>query len=248
MRGFLAMTVTGVFVVGACGGSPPPAQPAPMNRAEVMPRATPAPAIAWREQSFAIDGLPAVARGGELAIVAASDGDGGRGYPNLRVEVRDRSDKVVQTIGIMVANDYERLAPGGAPSPELARRIADANHELAMLHGLHDLVVMHPLERQKPADEGDPHLAIGDGFDVDWNLDHLHVFRHDANRSFITLDGKPWLAKPGPRCASCDPCENPAFLANAYHARDERLIVVELGYHGTDMCWEPGHQWHVVAW
>ncbi len=242
MRELLALVV-----VAACGEATPAAH-VPANRIEPAPRATPPPAIAWRDQRFASDGLPAIARGGEVAVVAVSDGDGGRGYPNLRLEVRDRADRVIDKIQVMISNDFELLAPDGQPNAELQRRIADANHELAVLHGLHDLVPLHPLELQKPAGEDEPHLAIGDGLDVDWSKDHLHVFVHNAERPFVTRDGRPWLAPRQPFGPS-ETCENPAFLVAAYHGDDAaKAIVIELGYHGTDTCWEPGHQLHVVAW
>jgi hypothetical protein len=234
-----------LLLVVACGDSKPPAR-VPLNHIEPAPRDTPAPSIDWKDTRFAVARLPALARGGEVAVVAVEDGDGGRGFPNLRLELRDRSDRVLQSIQVLVSNDFEKLAPDGKPGNELARRIADANHELAVQHGLHDLVPLHALEIQKPTDQSDPHLAIGDGLDVDWSKDHLHVFVHNQDRPFITLDGKAWLAKPQP--LSGGTCENPAFLAGAYHVDEEKAIVLELGYRGTDTCWEPGHQWHVVAW
>jgi len=229
--------------LGACGPADPPTATggAPPSRRSAGP-----PRVAWRDRDVALSGLPAVAEDGSSVVVALRNSDGGRGYPNLKLELRDRTDRVLQTIPVMVSNDFEKLAPDGKPGAELARRIADANHELAVQHGLHDLVPLHALEIQKPTGEGDPHLAIGDGLDVDWSKDHLHVFVHNQDRPFITLDGKAWLAKPQPFAGGT--CENPAFLAGAYHADDEKAIVLELGYRGTDTCWEPGHQWHVVAW
>ena len=231
----------------ACSAPPTP-PPAIVSHVEDQPpRSTPAPELAWKDSSFAADTLPAVARGGEIVVVPHRDSDGGRGYPNLRVEVRDRADKVIQTLQVMTSNEFETLAPGGTPSPALQHRIDAANAELVKLHGLHDLVPMHALEVQKPAD-GEPHFAIGDGLDVDWSKDHLHVFHHNTDRSFITLDGTPWLAKSYKPCANCDLCENPPYLAAVYHATGINLLVVEIGYKGTDLCWDPGDQLHAVAW
>src|SRR5439155_9304333 len=119
-----------IWLAAACGDPKPAVTgPGPANRVEPAARDTPPPSIDWKDQRFAFARLPAIARGGELAIVSVVDGDGGRGYPNLRLELRDRSDKVLQTIQILVSNDFEKLVPNGAPSAELARRIADANHE-----------------------------------------------------------------------------------------------------------------------
>ena len=236
----------------ACGGKPPPgeahppAQQTPLD-SPVTARATPPPRLAWRGGAFVADGLPAVARSGELAVVAVRDSDGARGFANLHVEVRDRTDKVAQTIAVMTVDEFEQLVPDHkTQTPELAHRLEIANHELAKLHGVHDLVAMHALEVQPTKDL--PHLAIGDELEVDFSVDHMHVFHHNEDRPFITLGATAWLAKPGKRCPDCPPCENPALLAGAYHVVPIAVLVVDISYSGTDTCGEPPDQWHVVAW
>jgi hypothetical protein len=239
-----------LLALAACGASSPPAKPTIENRPApvAQTRDTPAPTIAWTDGKFELAGLPAVARGGELAIVPISGGDAGRGYPNLTLEVHDRSDKVVQTLVLLTSNEFEKLAPAGAASPALTTRITDANVELARLHGVHDLAPMHTLEMQKPLDGGEQHLAIGDGFDVDWNTNHLHVLHHNTENAVAVLDGKPWLVKDHTPCPNCTPCENPAYLDGVYHAPGINLLVVQIGYRGSDTCWEPADQMHVVTW
>jgi hypothetical protein len=255
MRPLLLLALT------ACGGATAdaPAAKAPHEIAPSVatppPVATPQPTIAFRGADAAdgrwkLVGLPAVARGGELVVLPMISGDGGRGFPNLQLEVRDRSDHVVQHIPVLATDEWEKLqGKNGAAGPELERRIDAANVELAKLHAVHDLVAMHALEVQVPEGQAhhEAHLAIGDGFDVDFNGDHLHVFRHNASRSFLTLDARSWLAPPQ-RHGPTETCTNPAFLDNTYHATNINLLVVEIGYTGTDTCWEPAHQMHVVAW
>ena len=243
------------LALAACGtGAPAPAvEPAPSNQA-VATHATPAPEVHWdaAANKFVASLLPAVAHGRELVVVPVHDSDGGRGNPNLRLEVRDRTDKVTQTIAIARADEYDHLVVNGnKASPELERRLDAANRELAKLHGLHDLQAMHGLEVQKPAGDALQHFAIGDGLDVDFAGDHLHVFHHNANNAFVTLDTHGWLAKPRPM--PDDPsrtamCKNPAFLAGVYHANEINVLVVEIAYMGTDTCWEPTEQFHVIAW
>ncbi|HEY1557377.1 MAG TPA: hypothetical protein VGF94_21225 [Kofleriaceae bacterium] len=237
--------------VVACGGSPAkthhPDEGPGWGPVEPRQRDTPAPAVAFgADGHFTWSHLPAVAKGGELAVLPVVESDGGRGLPNLRLELRDRADHAVRTISVATSDEMEKLAPGGAASPELDKRIADANRELALQHGMHELVEMHAMEVQPPAGGADKHLAIGDGFDVDWNHDHLHLFPHNVDRDILAIDGKGWLAKP--RTAAGQPCENPAYLAGAYHAPEINVIVVEIGYKGSDTCWEPGDQLHVIAW
>lgn len=235
----------------ACGPQAPSATPA-QNHVDPAKRATPPPAIDWKDTRFAVRGLPAIAHDGSLAVVAIEDSDGGRGFPNLHLEVRDRSDRVVETIPVMVSNDFERLVPDAQhPSPELVQRIAGVDKRLAALHDAHDLVAMAPLEMMKTGD-----VARGDDLAVEWVGDRLLVERQPAAdapvQRLARRDGTSWLAVQGRRCAQCPPCDNPAYLAGAYHADVENtfmpVVVVEIGYHGSDTCWEPGPQWHVVSW
>jgi hypothetical protein len=242
--------VAALGVLAACGGHPAPAskrQPATALDSQVTVRSTPPPKLAWQDGAFVVTGLPAVGRGGEVAVVAVRDNDSGRGFKNLRIEARDRTDKVVQTVPVMTVDEYQQLVPDGkTASAELAHRLEVANHELAKLHGLHDLVAMHALELQPTTDL--PHLAMGDELDVDFSVDHVHVFHHNDMRPFITTSAIAWLAGPGKTCAGCPPCANPALLVNAYHATLITVLVLDIGYRGTDTCWEPPDQWHVIAW
>src|SRR4051794_11159144 len=146
-----------IALLAACGGSSSHPRNVDVieNTAPARPRQTPAPSIAWADNKLAVTGLPAVARGGEAIVVPISGGDAGRGYPNLTLEVHDRTDKTVQTIKVLASDEYERLAADGVASPALQKRIADANAELVRLHNVHDLVAMHALEMQKPVDGGD---------------------------------------------------------------------------------------------
>jgi hypothetical protein len=236
-------------IVVACGSRPPEPQAPPLSsHVEQHHRTTPAPIVSWRDGGFFTDALPAVARAGEVTVVAIRESDAGRGYPNLRIEVRDRADKTIQTIPIMTSNEFETLVPDETPSQGLRHRIDAATAELARLHGLHDLVPMHSLEIQKPPDEGLQDFAIGDGFDIQWNKDHVHVFRHNINEALTSRDGTKWLEKDHKPCPNCEVCENPAFLAGVFHATEINVLVVEIGYKGNDTCWEPCDQLHVFTW
>ena len=238
-----------LLALAACGGAATSAPPPVEGHAPpAVTRTTPAPKIAWGAHAFTVEGLPAVARGAEIAVVAVSGGDAGRGYPNLTLEVHDRSDRVIQKIAVLESSEYETLAPGDAPTAALTARIDAANRELASLHEVHDLIPAHALELQTPTDGGEKHLAIGDGFDVDWSTDHLHVLHHNTDKPVATVDGGPWLVKDHTPHAGGATCENPAHLDGVYHATDVNLLVVQIGYRGTDTCWEPADQLHVVTW
>src|SRR5262249_48942403 len=143
----IIVRATILIALAACSAAAPSA-PVAGQVEPPPPRATPSPTIGWAQNAFDTHTFPLIARAGEVAVMAIHDGDGGRGYPNLHLEVHDRSDRVIQTIAVMDANNYEKLVVDDKPTPELQRRIATANRELEKLHGLHDLIAMQALEIQ----------------------------------------------------------------------------------------------------
>lgn len=242
----LALTLSTMMVAMACSDSH---RHQPLNPHAIGTNTGRfAPAIAWSENHFMIDGLPAVARAADVVIVPLRENDAGRGFPNLRLELRGRDDTAMRSIQVLNSNEYESLAPGGIPSPALMRRIIAANRQLEQLHATHHLVAMRPLALQPASDDRDPHVATGDGLEVDWRDNRLVVVADDTKRIVAAADGRAWLAPPHPSCASCEPCENPAFVGAIYHAVAIDVIVAQIRYRGTDACWEPSDQFHVVAW
>src|SRR3954453_8646371 len=100
MRAMLA-----IAFAAACGGSHPAAppmgsEPIAGSAADVPKRDTPPPVIEWKDHAFATDTLPAVAKAGEVVVIPVRITDE-RGYANLKLEVRDRTDTTVQTIQVM---------------------------------------------------------------------------------------------------------------------------------------------------
>lgn len=211
-----------LLVLVACSGS------APIAKNTATPTGGAPPQIEWAQNRFAWTKLPAIARDRSLAIVPLVDNDGGRGFPNLRIELRDKFDRTTQGINVLTPNEYERLVVDDKPTKQLEARIVTANQQLVQLHAAHDLVAMTVVD---PASLGvtyaDSKLTITDG---------------------PVVDGTPWKAPAGKRCAQCDPCENPEFLKNVYAAPGINAIVVDIGYRGTDTCWEPADQWHLIVW
>ena len=206
--------VASLVLVAACS----PAKPEPLRSAMThRPVARMmAPQIAWRDGRFDTSALPAIARDAAIVILPLVDGDGGRGYPNLRVEVRNLADRPITNMQIMKSNEFETLVPDAVhATPELESRLAIVNRELADLAMEHVLVTMK--ESAPP-----PDLAID-------------------------FAARGWLAPSGPRCAQCPPCENPPYVAALYRAEGVDPIVLRIEFKGTDICWEPGPQYHVIA-
>lgn len=222
-----------------------------VDAAQSPPRTSPAPQVSWQDNAFTTDRLPAVSRSGHLAVVALRENDTGRGFPNLRIEIRDRNDHATRSIEVLNSNEYERLAPAGTATSALTGRIALANRELAQLHADHDLVAMRSLDllpAETDREPSDPAIAVGNGLSIRWRGDRLDVLQPPNTSPVMSADARPWLAPPHPSCAACAPCENPAFLGAIFHAAQIHVIVAQIRYRGTDACWEPSDQFHVVAW
>jgi hypothetical protein len=208
-----------------------------------------APRVEWRDANhppFELTGLPAVARDGEVVVIALQDSDGGRGNVNLRLEIRDRADRVVDTLVVMTPTEYEAFVPDGEHATlPLNERVAAANRKLADLHAQYDLVPMRAFDAPGPLSAAP---IEGDGFIVAFGSDHrLHV-RPRNGVDLVNVDGSAWLAPTAPRCAQCPPCENVAGLRAFYKAPAINVFAVRIGYTGADLCWEPADQVHVVGW
>ncbi len=234
-----------LVAIAACGSSAPPAV-VPVSHVEAVPRTTPAPTIEWAGDKLAAPGLPAAASHGEVAVIAVSDLDGGRGWPNLHIEVRDRSDKLIQTIAVMTPNEYETFVVDGKPTGKLDERIAAANRELAKLHGVHDLVALHALELGGSGDTEPGAIASGDGLDVEFRGNRVRLFHRPQQRPFDVRSAQSWLIPETKDRGQI--CEYPASLAGVFHSSEIRLIVVEIQYRSSDTCADPSPSFHVVAY
>lgn len=234
----LAWSLAGCWAAAPPGPprtSPPPAAPA----------RGPAPSLRWIDNGFEVTGLPAVTADGRRVVIAIQDGDGARGYPNLRLVAVDRQDAVRDTVEVLAADEVDAMFAGGERSEALDRRIAAANRWLAEVHGRAGLLALRPL-----AVAGEPTRtrAAGAGLSVTWHHGRLVIERAGA-RVVERATPASWLAPDRPLCATCaEVCHNPERL-EAVHADPPRaLALVSISYLGTDTCWEPPTQHHVVAW
>jgi hypothetical protein len=235
-------------LVAACGSTPPTTHeaPDPPSRRVVQGPLTPTPHVGYKDGHYAFDLLPAIAKHSEVIVLAIEDEQGGRDAQNLRLEVRDRQDKLIQTIPVETPDEGSAQHDRSALPAAVQKRLDDANHELAKLHGVHELEALHPLAVEDAHDGEDKHWATGDNLDVEWREHHLRVFRHNIRKPLVDADGTSWLAKP--HDAGDAPCENPAYLRDAYHAATNNVVVVAIGYRGNDRCWQPPVTYHVITW
>jgi hypothetical protein len=155
----------------------------------------------------------------------------------LRVEVRDRNDNILNTSRVISPDDWERLAPDGTPGQELLAHLAGINDEI----GVFDLVSLRALEVQRIAIETDDIAkASGDGIEVQFQKGHFELRGGDQRKTAL------WAGAP--QRAGGEPCDNASYLRNLYLAADLHVVTADIAFHGTDLCWEPADQWHVVTY
>jgi hypothetical protein len=205
---------------------------------------TPPPTVAWRGHDIAITitGLPAIAGDGSSIVIAHRDSDGGRGNPNLTLVEKDRGDRVVRQLAVITATEVDEL-----PAAAIARRFAAAAAWLDERHAAAHLVALAALELHPGSDEAPP-SASGDGALLRWVPSALELVLGSASR-VLRSTPPSWLVADRPMCPGCtEVCHNDAFLGGGYLDRDRRAALVVVSYRGSDTCWEPGSEAHVVAW
>jgi hypothetical protein len=228
-----------LFALAACG------QPAaPVLSGQRPPGAPPAPAptVTWAAHTIATTGLPAIARDGSSIVIAQRDSDGGRGNPNLTLIEKDRGDRELSRFVVVTSDEVDQLGPR-----ELERAFTRAARWLDERHAARQLVAMTALTTSFPSDDA-PAQAIGAGVTVRWAPSRLVIDR-GRGAPLVRVTPASWLAADHPMCPGCsEVCHNDAFLGGGYVDLERSAAVIVVAYLGTDTCWEPGSQDHVVAW
>ncbi len=214
----------------------------------------PAPTIAWsggipadQAGEFTTTGLPAVAADGSRVIAAWRREDGGRGMPNLTLVVRDRTDTEVHAQVVLAADAAEATTA----APELG----DHNAYLAQTNVEIGWMPLRPAALTAGG-EGDGFIdaSTWDASDGDVGL-HFDQDGHLVieQRGTVVVDRlmSTWLAADRPMYEGAPPdeiCHNPAALTEAFLDGGRRLVLVRTAFRGTDTCWEPDGEYHVVSW
>jgi len=238
-----------VFVASGCWSSPPPA--APISSSAPAP-ALPAPSIAWTDNHLVDRFLPAIASDGSVVVLGIEEPDGARGNPNFRIEVRARDDRTQSTHAVLTVEEVDSGAffDETGPLTPLRDRIARANDLLVQLHAKHHLVPLKKMALEND-DDAPPsaQTAHGGNLVVAWKADHVVISDERGDGKTVLLDRTApttWLAAPSR--SNTQACSNPAYLDETWAAPEHRLVVITVNYEGTDTCWEPDAQLHVVAW
>ena len=240
MERYTHMRFGWLVALAACG---PAAAPPPLSgSATTSASESPTPTIAWRGREIATTGLPAIARDGSSVVLAHRDTDGGRGNPNVTLIEKDRDDRAVGQLVVVTATDVDELTPA-----QLAERFAKAGAWLRERHAARHLVPLTTLATSRPTDDAAAQ-ATGTGVTLRWVPNQLVIERpHGAPVTRATPVS--WLAADHPMCRNCsEVCHNDAFLGGGHVDLERSVAIVVVSYRGTDTCWEPSSDEHVVAW
>jgi hypothetical protein len=245
-----------LVVLAACSGGPSPSRPPLVGRAPAATVTIPAPTIRWIDNGFDTAGLPAVATDGSVVVTAEIASDGARGNPNLRIVVRDRKDVEQQRLDVLRPDEVDQMFDAkGAPA--LTARIEAGNHLLAELHTRHVLVPLESLTIDKTrmvqgAEQEIPPAkrrhATGPHVRLDWTADTLKVTRDDRQVLARRVPAA-WTPPDRPICSTCpEVCHHEPFFASAWADVARSVALVTITFTGTDTCWEPDAELHVLSW
>jgi hypothetical protein len=209
--------------------------------------AGPAPRLAWIDNGFDAERLPAVSADGAAILIGIRDDDGGRGNPNYRFELRDRGDKTLATQVVLTADEADKMFDAGGKTAELDRRIAAANRWLEEQHAARRLAPLSKLGIEPGEEIASSFRATGGGVTLEWKPSRLTIVQA-GTKLVDRATPATWLVEDRPMGGGPDMCHNPAFLGGAAVGLDHKLALLTIEYGGTDTCWEPNDVHHVIAW
>lgn len=210
-----------------------PGSPAPVTSS------TPPPEVTLDDHGFRTPGLPAISADGKLVVLGEIESDP-RGYPNLRVVSRDRSDAIVESITVLRPSELEQAMGPGWRNPKLDARISAANKWLAKLHTTKTLITL-PQLKVDSTDGYTQHAASSGPTFLDWQKDIVTIKQSGKVLATYAND-LTWHATETGKCT------NPSKLGGAWVDVERKVALVQIAYNGTDACWEPSSQHHVISW
>ncbi|MCW5805289.1 MAG: hypothetical protein KIT31_23165 [Deltaproteobacteria bacterium] len=249
------MRIAYLFVaaaLAACGSSGSSSSAIPSN-VKGGPKG-PAPKISWEtaeehDRHFGYATFPYVSRDGTTVIIAQHDGDGGRGYQNLRFIVKNRQDRQVAEHVVLTADEYEEGENAETNGALIPTRVQTANAWLVAQHDKYDLVALPKMTVEEGESYGESRRANNpaNSTTVELGEKDLRIAKGAATLVSTKIP-KDWFAPEQKLCTDCEPCSNPHFLRAAAVDPDRAIAVVTVAYTGTDSCWEPSDQQRVVSW
>jgi hypothetical protein len=226
-----------------------------------VPRATPAaqaPVILLiggeGQAEIQTTGLPAMSADGQRIVIGYQGEDGARAFPNLALIVKDRTDATIETVPVMTVDDGGEVDPAEV-TPEQQAAFDRGNAYLSNSHAQVGWVTLTKapltiLDGDETSSIMAEHIQASSGeVAVELSRDG-HLVVRDHGEVVIDRENPDWLVADQPM-GTGDPddvCSNPPYLEDAWIAAEQSLALVRIAYAGTDTCWEPDSQYHVITW
>lgn len=249
-------TLALVLLAAACGGSSKTSGVG--NGGGPVGPLGPSPTVAFDASAgdfgaFQTTGLPAVSHDGTRVLIEVVDNDGGRGAPNLTLAVRDRADAKLAEHVVLTADDAAGSPDDGGEPSVVAPDLTAANAWIGEQHraagftalaaGTVDSDAESILEQTKWT------VAVGD---ATITLDQdAHLAVTQGGKQVVAKTMSAWIAPSYPMYEGApadEQCSNPLYVDAAFVDPAHRLALLRVAYIGTDSCWEPASELHVVAW
>jgi len=202
--------------------------------------------------------LPAISEDGAVVALGRAREDGARGNPAFEVSIVRVSDGEVLSYALIVDPDEVDAQRGDPSFAETVReRVDAANDALAAYRWagkgqrLEDLSSIGMDNAPGRPFQGPLGLAMG-GLTIVFEEPHLSVSL--AGRTLVDADYPDWTQPPTNYCDPADDpegescvCENPVTLRGGRVDLERGVLLLDIGYIGTDLCWEPDSWTAVIA-
>jgi hypothetical protein len=221
--------------------APPPDSPAPSTLPSATPANPPAPA-----QASWLDALDAIDDDGKTVAIANHFSLAPRGDERLLLDLIDvATDRLVRRVIVSDPDHFDSNAGGEAK----ARRVLAERHWSKLT--TYD-VEEDPGAPVRQGGLGAPlraNRASGEGLAIEYREPVLVVRDAATGAEILRRTERTWSKSGGSRCPGCGYC--PAPLANLDDVRGDRtrhVLLVGIAFQGgTDICWEPPDEAHVVV-
>ncbi len=197
---------------------------------------------------FNVSSFPAVTEDGAQIALAIQSQDGGRGNPNLKIVILNAdTDRPLLTQEIL---SPEQEAPAEAALrkrfiSEIEKKIAELNRYLAIKNWrpMNKFITGESCSRCEERNCGACNIRIDPTGHTLAFREPVLIIKDAAGHSLHRGRYPAWSAR---RRTGEFECENPAHLDEVYSTEGISVLLLKIGYSGTDVCWEPDASFHAV--
>lgn len=269
MRSVAALAIA--TLLAACGTTPPPPTTAPPTTAPAAPRWRIERPTFFAAGAVDFDAfgrwsrevaLPAISDDGALVALGGAGEDGARGNPNYVVRIVQVSDgRDVLEATLLDAEEVDEHVDDPGFEAVVTERVDRVNDALDQHRWVGAGVVLDDLAGARAErDFGTPFVGpIGlrdEGLEVTFHEPRLQV--RLAGRVLVDRDYPAWSVPSQDVCGDADRedvpdaedacmCHNPVTLRGGSVDLDRGILLLDIGYLGTDICWEPDSWTAVIA-